>query len=404
MPQQRLTFAQEDVSLEVPDGSAWVRRSLPASVVNVRAATHAALREPLDFPPLGRCFTPDDRVTVIIREEINGLVPVLIAVLEELQTASVSLEAITLLCPPRLFCLEPVWHAELPPAFQQIPVVVHDPADQLQLAYLANTDAGRRVYLNKLVVDADQLIILGRARYDPSLEYSGGLSDLFPALSDEATRTEFLLKPTEALQGKRAWPVRQEVDEVGWLLGMPFLVQVLEGTGDDVVAVVAGSAAAVGLAMRAKLKGQDRVAVRRTADLVIATLNGDPRRQIFAEVSQAFANANRIVAPGGRIVVLSRSQGELGPGSTYYRQAENPIQALALVRKHKTPDMVSWWHVTLAASRASLYLLGGWPSEVVEELFMVPLDHPGQVQKLIDEAELVTIFPDANRVQAVVEK
>jgi nickel-dependent lactate racemase len=325
-------------------------------------------------------------------------------VLEELGVAGIGPDAVAVLCPPRLFGPGRDWHAELPTTFQTVKVAVHDPANQAELAYLASTKGGRRIYLNRLLTDADQIIILGRARPDPILEYSGGLADIFPVFSDEPTRTEFLLKPTDALQGKKIWPVRQEIEEVGWLLGMPFLVEVLEGTGDEVTAVVAGGAAAVAEAMRDKVRTQDRPHMLQSVDCVVATLSGDPQRQTFAEVCLAFAHATRLVSPGGRVAVLSRGQGEFGPGDPFFRQAENPVHGLSLVRKHRTPDMVSYWELTLAASRATLYLLSDWPREALEEMFIVPLEHAGQVQKLIDDAERVAILPDANRCQAVVER
>lgn len=404
MPHHHLTFAREQVDLDLPDGTAWIRRRLFPPVVDARAAAQVALREPLDFPPLVRCLTPDDHITIVVREEVNGLPAILTAVLEELALAHIPLEAVTVLCPPRLFGAEPQWREQLPVELQSVAVVVHDPGEQHHLAYLASTTAGRRVYLNRLLTDADQLILIGRARFDPIMEYAGGLGDLFPTFSDEPTRTEFLLKPTEALQGKKAWPVREEVEEVGWLLGMPFLVQVLEGTGDEVSAVQAGGATSVAQAMREKLQAQDRLSVLRTADLVIATLTGNPQHHTFPEVCLALGNASRLVAPGGRIALLSHGQGDLGPGSAYFRQAENPIQGLSLARKHKTPDMVSLWELTLAASRATLYLLSDWPRETLEELFIVPMDHASQLQKLANDATHIAVLPDANRCLAVVEK
>ena len=39
---------------------------------------------------------------------------------------------------------------------------VHDPADRKKLSYLATTRQGRRIYLNRSAVDADQLIVLSR--------------------------------------------------------------------------------------------------------------------------------------------------------------------------------------------------------------------------------------------------
>src|SRR5205823_7822271 len=119
------------------------------------------------------------------------------------------------------------WLDDLPEAFEEVRMEVHDPKDRKKLAYLAMTRAGRRLYVNRSAVDADQLVVLGRPDADPLL-YRGGAGLLYPALGDEATREE--------LDGARASAaaLRREAAEVAWLLGAPFLVQIVEGSADNI--------------------------------------------------------------------------------------------------------------------------------------------------------------------------
>ncbi len=65
--------------------------------------------------------------------------------------------------------------------------MVHDPDDRAQIAYLASTKEGRRVYLNRLLTDADVVVPVGRLGYDPILGFRGPWSLLFPGLSDRET-------------------------------------------------------------------------------------------------------------------------------------------------------------------------------------------------------------------------
>src|SRR5947209_20419660 len=119
-----------------------------------------------------------------------------------------------------------------PESFQQAHIEVHDPTDRRRLAYLATTRHGRRLYINRTAVDADQLVVLARRGYDPLLGYWGGEGILYPALADEATRQEMCGRLSLAVPGETPWPVRQEAVEAAWLLGAPFLVHVVEGAGD----------------------------------------------------------------------------------------------------------------------------------------------------------------------------
>src|SRR5262249_7774663 len=150
---------------------------------------------------------------------------------------------------------------------------VHDPADRQHLSYLATTRNGRRLYLNRTAVDADQLVVLAHRGYDPLLGYAGAEGALYPALSDEATRQEMRGRRSLAAPGSKPWPARQGAAEVAWLLGAPFLVQVIEGAGEDLVHVVAGLAETSGEGQRL-LDLQWRVTVDQLADTVVASITG----------------------------------------------------------------------------------------------------------------------------------
>src|SRR5262249_20354360 len=104
-------------------------------------------------------------------------------------------------------------------------VVVHDPDDRAQLAYLASTKQGRRVYLNRLLTDADVVVPVGRMGYDPDLGYRGPWSVLFPELSDRDTMRALRDRPISPAGEDAREPARARLDEaleVSWLLGTQF--------------------------------------------------------------------------------------------------------------------------------------------------------------------------------------
>jgi nickel-dependent lactate racemase len=309
-------------------------------------------------------------------------------------------EAITLLCPPSSSAQE--WLNQLPTDWQDVRTEVHDPNDRRQLSYLATTRKGRRIYLNRNAVDADQLIILAQRGYDPLLGYSGAAGALYPALSDEATRKEMCGRLSLTPPGDKVWPVREEAREVAWLLGAPFMVQVIEGTGEEIAYVVCGLAD-TSKEGEALLNARWRLVVERPADVVVASVSGDPARHQLADLARALACAARVVKPHGRIVLLSRSQPGLGPGVGLIRQTETPDLALELLRAKAPPDMAAAFLWARAAQRASLYLLTALPDETVEELFATPMQHAGQVQRLIGPEDTCLFIADAHKSLAVAE-
>ena len=57
-----------------------------------------------------------------------------------------------------------------------------------------------------------------------------------------------------------------------------------------------------------------------------------------------------------------------------------------------------------AAVHAKLYLLSGLPAELAEELFVTPLEHARQVERLLTADAACLLLPDADKTLAVVRK
>src|SRR5262245_41808832 len=202
------------------------RPALPAPIPDPAAALRDALDSPLRYPPLRRALTPDDHVTVVVDERLPGLPHLVTAAVDHITSAGVSPEAVTLLCPPSASRQE--WVSDLPERLESVQVATHAANDRKQLAYLATTRKGRRVYLNRAVVDADQLVVLTGLRFDPQMGHAGAAGVVFPAMSDIETRHAWDKSLSMDAPQDAPWPARGEAEEVIWLLGAPFQVQVLE--------------------------------------------------------------------------------------------------------------------------------------------------------------------------------
>jgi nickel-dependent lactate racemase len=365
-----------------------VRRRPPAPPLDdPAAAVREAVERPVGFPPLRRALTPDDHVTVVIDERLPRVGKLLTPVLEHVASAGVTPEAITLLSASP--AADQGWLEDLPEAFEEVRVEVHDSKDRKKLAYLATTRSGRRLYVNRSAVDADQIIVLCRPDADPLLR-RGGAGMLYPALTDEATREELL--------AERASPpaLRQQAAEVAWLLGAPFLVQVVEGKGDDVVAVVAGPVDTAEEGVRL-YEARWALTASDLADTVVATVSGDPRRHEFADLARALAHAAQAVQPEGRIILLSEAAPRLGPGAELLRQSDDAARALDLLGKGQAPDRAAAMQWAVAAGRAQVYLLSGLPEATAEELFVTPMEHVSQLQRLLRGAGSYLLLEDADK-------
>jgi nickel-dependent lactate racemase len=379
-----------------PDKAVELRREpFQAPTVSPRELIRDALEKPFGFEPLRRALTPDDHITIVLDPTLPYIPALLEEVLAHLRTAGIEPAAVTVLTPPRA---SQSWIDDLPDEYAEVHVEAHDPADPRKLAYLASTKAGRRVYLNRTLVEAEFVILLTGRGYDPVSGYAGAESAIFPAMSNEETQTAFGGEFSTEAPGGKPWPVRAEAAEILWLLGTPFLVQVIPGEGDSIHEVVAGLPDSGAEGIR-RHDARWRATVSDRPDTVIAAISGDPDTPgfRFTDLAKAAACAARVVHPGGRIAVLTTAAPPLGEGAELLRRTNDPAAGAKRLVKERPDDRPAALLWCFAAKAASVFLASGFPDEVAEELYATPIRSASEVQRLIDSAGRVLVIPDAHR-------
>jgi len=387
-------------AVDVPEGMLIVprrARQMP-QIADVAAAVCSALETPRNFPPLSRALTPEDRITVVVDDRLPDLGAMVNEILKYLTEAGVVSDSITLLSPPHA---RQAWIDQLSDAYQEVRTEVHDPGDKKRLSYLASTRRGRRIYLNRSLVDADQTIILAGNRYDPQFGIADASCLVYPGLSDAETLHDTARQLSMDRPGEQATPLRHEAEEVIWLLGVPFFIQVIAGEGDSIAHVLGGTVESTPEANQL-LNDSWKINVERPAHTVVAVIKGRGAQQDFASLAQAALSASRVVETGGRIILLTHSNPVVSEGMAYLRQADNPAVAARIVQERQPADRVAlleWLH---AAGKAELYVLSDMDESVVEELFATPLQEARQVQRLLDLASSSLFLEDGQKMLAVV--
>jgi nickel-dependent lactate racemase len=376
-----------------PDDLIPLARQTASPLLDVRGAMQEALAHPMRFEAFRRALTPDDRIVLVVDEALPQLPMLVAGVLDYLVQAGIGPANVTMLGMANAVQL---WINDLPDAFADVQTEVHNPADRQKLSYLAATPDGRRIYLNRTLVDADQAIILSGRSYDPLTGYAGGTTCVYPGLADADSQRSLIAKLAPQRLPQDAYPVAQEALDTCWLLGAPFLIQVFEGPGDTVQGIIAGFADSDADGITAlNAAWQSRVAVR--PDIVVATLSGDPERHDFAALARAAACAAHIVQPQGTIVVLSEADPELGEAINVLRRCDEPLDAVKAIFQVKPPDALAATQWAWAAGQASLYLASEIRPDIVEEIFAVPLNSPRDLQQLLAAPGKCLLIPDAHK-------
>jgi nickel-dependent lactate racemase len=281
--------------------------------------------------------------------------------------------------------------------------VVHDPTVEEDCGYLATSAAGERIYLSRRLLDADVVIPLTVAGYDARLGYQHPCGLLYPGLSNTEAFKKTHGQGHSELRPEDERPLRQLIDEAGWLLGVQYAVQVVpaarRGAGAE---VLVGSVEGVGRAARSALDEHWRVRVEERVETVVMALPTDQHRVTWALLGRALETAKTLVERGGRIIVLTDLATEPGPGVTLIREQRSAKAALQPLRAIGPEDLVPATQWAAAADWATVYLLSGLSSLLVEELFCTPLENEQELSRLLAGVESGLVLPAAQWVHGEV--
>ncbi len=403
-PVQQITLSSGrlEVSLTVPLDAEVHAPAVDRTTSGVDKVV-AALTHPLGLPSLPQCTVPGDRIVIVADPETPLVAEMITQICQLLGETEGSGPAVQLLLPrdgtgedwPRLM-------EELPNSVRRrLAVHVHDPADDTGRGYLASSAAGDRVYLNRHLLEADLIITIGTIGFDGLLGYRGTTSVIFPAFSDAETIREAGGHGHPELTPEERRPLRDLIDEIGWLLGTQFALQVLPDATGGVAYVFAGLPGDVQRAGQEVLDREWRFVPDRSSDLVVTSVPGSGSVG-WKQIGAALETACRLVRQGGRIAVVADAGEPQGAGAAMLRRCAEPEDLLKPLRKEPTEDAVEMTQLIQALRRARVFLLSSLPTEIVEDMGLIALGSGAELQRLINASASVSVIPGAHLVWCAV--
>lgn len=401
MPRVELAFDDDTVFLEIEESRLLGVWEDPQGfrAPRFRELMRSALESPRDYPPLRQAMVPGDRVIIAFDVETPEAAIVLQEVATVLDASGVEEDDV------KVLTAAPVSSAISDAAPAEWRWVRHDPSDRASLAYLASTANGRRVYLNRDLVDADFVLPIGRIGHDSIVGRRGPWSMLFPFLSDEESLRSIKpaanSSPLSSADGLNH--LSREAAEVGWLLGSQFQIGVIPGRGGP-SGILAGLAESV-------LNETDRVlndvwTYRSTqrASLVIAGIQRPDGPTRIADIADGLTAAANLVQRGGRIALLSLANDQIGPALQRLLDREGSGESVARKLKGFEGESDYWAarRIAAAADWADVYLLSDFEPDVFEELAIISLSNSSQVRRLIESSESCVVLNYANGVRVTI--
>jgi lactate racemase len=402
----RLDYGADGLEVDLPDDRITVIEPVfRCSVGDPRAALVAALRAPIDAPPLRELTSRGGRVAVSVCD-ITRAQPrreMLQALLEEMPNVRAS--DITILVATGT-------HRSNTPAeieamlggdiVRRCRVINHDSRDPSALVHVGGTTMGVPVYLNRLWLDADVRITTGFVEPHFFAGFSGGPKMVAPGLA--GLQTVLTLHDARRIGHPRAtWgitegnPIHDDIREIARMTGVHFAVDVTLNRAQQITAVFAGELFAEHRAACAAAKRDAMREVGSPFDVVLTTNAGYPLDQNLYQAVKGMSAAAKVVKRGGTIVCAAECRDGLPAHGSYgevLASRSSPQELLAMITSpgYSMPDQ---WQVQIQAqvqTKARVLLKsGGLADGVIRAAHLDPIDEVGAAVR----RELANAGPEA---------
>ena len=199
-------------------------------------------------------------------------------------------------------------------------------------------------------------------------------------------------------------PVRREIDEVGEMAGIDFLLAVVLNSEHQIVSIHAGHWLRAFKKACPQVDRIYRASLPALADLVIASPGGHPKDGSLYQAQKALRVAAGAVRPGGAIVLAAACPE--GSGSELFEkwmeEAFEPEEIVDRIGKSFVMGGHKAYQIARELSRAKVYLYSMIPPGKVRSWFMRPLCNWDDVERLISGARTISVLPQASSILAEV--
>ncbi|MCY3779297.1 MAG: nickel-dependent lactate racemase [Chloroflexi bacterium] len=187
-------------------------------------------------------------------------------------------------------------------------VVCHDASDEANLTHLGETARGTPVFINSDYMAVDYRIVIGNIEPHQFQGFSGGLKSAAIGLAGERTinHNHAMMRDEQARLGEyERNPARQDVEDIGRLIGVDFCVNAVLNRDKQIIRAFAGDAHAVMQAGIPEARALFEVPVAAPFDLMIASPGGHPKDINLYQAQKGMAHAALVTRAGGQMILCA---------------------------------------------------------------------------------------------------
>ncbi|MDW7670250.1 MAG: nickel-dependent lactate racemase [Bacillota bacterium] len=391
----QLKYGKEKRVLEIPDQN--LIGILEANPLDMKdqetdelGEIRRALHHPIGTPRLAELVKPGQKI-VIMASDITRPAPsdkMLPLVLEELERAGVRDEDVKVIFGMgihRRHTEDEKRRLAGDDVFERITCIDSNEESYISLG---TTRRGTPIHLCQSIVEADVRICTGNIEYHYFAGYSGGAKAIMPGAANyESIRHNHKLQLDDraasgVLEGN---PVREDIDEIGEVLGITFILNVVLNEKKQVAKGFAGHYLEAHRAGCHYLDSLYSVAISEPADIVVVSAGGSPKDINMYQAQKALDNASHAVKEGGVIILLGECQEGFGEETfeEWIREAEKPDDLINRLKREFVLGGHKAAAIAKVVNKATVVFVTAMPYEDVSRLYFLPC---GTAQQALEQA------------------
>jgi lactate racemase len=328
----RLKYGEGEVKFSLPAEQIYcevVGKDCPA-IDDIPRSIRLALERPIDSPPLRELLHPTHKVAITVSDitrswqRMDLVLPSLFDTIAQVGIPDENVSILVVVGGHRQNTREEMELLCGKDVCRRVNVVNHNARDLSNMVYLGKTSRGTEVAINRVVADADRIILTGGIIYHYMVGYGGGRKSVIPGFSSIKTIQQNHLwamgrelgfgSNRNARSGKtRGNECHEDMMEIAGFVKPDFIVNVVPNADGDYAGIFAGnwvSAWQEGTKLVDEIYG---VEIPALADIVIASAGGAPKDINLYQTGKTMDNASYAVKKGGVVIIVSECPDILEP-------------------------------------------------------------------------------------------
>ena len=378
-----LNYGHDLMALDIPDENymGTLNPKDTKEVENPALEVKRALANPIGSKKLKELVSSKDKIVMLV-SDVSRPCPsyiLLPPILEELKEAGVNNNKITIvfgLGVHRKHTEEEKKRLVGENIYNKIKCIDHDIDDCVKIG---NTKRGNNVFIFREILKADFIIATGNLEFHYFAGYSGGAKALAPGVCGRSTISDnhkHFLDPGAKAGIIKGNPVREEMEEIGEMVGIDFIVNAALNSHKKVVRIVAGDVTKAHREGAKHINNIFGVKIDSLADIVIVSPGGYPKDIDLYQTHKAMEFASLAVKKGGIIIAFGECRDGLGEGK--FAEALNgklsPQELIEELKKNFILGRHKASRVAKIHLDSEIYLVSSLAEEIKKNLFIKSFD------------------------------